>query len=279
MNGPSHTFVAMLAMACLGDDERRILYPRWSGIEAGATLSDEFRIMWEVREAGSKNRELVHRCFVDSTDTKDHGCVTRALHHAEGSVSFIRSYLSGELKDAYNEEQFLEDLGMFMGVAGHHVADLCTPVHVGHRMDYEKVGAKSRAAFHRKVWLVRINLPHRPTGKRLYFRVSRYCHVSVFLRRAIERDIGRLLKQCVVKMSPAESADLSRDYFWAIAQETYDAGFLRLKSFCQDGDEEALLEIASGSISRAVRHTRNVWHIVLSRTKMTERKWSLQPLL
>ena len=245
MNGPSHTFVAMLAMACLDDNERGILYPRWGGIEAGATLSDEFRIMWEPRESGSKDRELVHRCFVDSDDPKDHGCVTRALDYSEGSISFIQSYLKGELDSSYNEEEFLENLGMFLGVASHHVTDLCTPVHVGHKMDYEKVGAKSRAASHKKV----------------------------------ERDIGRLLKQCVVQMFPVELVDFSREYFWTIAQETWDTAFLRLETVYRDKDEGALLEIASSSITRAVRHTRDIWHTVLSCTKMTERKWSLQPVL
>ncbi len=117
----------MVAMACLDDEERRILYPRWAGIEAGATLSDDFRVMWEPVSAQVQDRELVHRCYVDSDDPKDHGCITRALDHSEGSISFARSYLAGELQGSYNEEEFLENLGMFMGVLSHHVADLCTP--------------------------------------------------------------------------------------------------------------------------------------------------------
>ena len=63
MNGDSHCLVANFSMACLSPDERHILYPRWGGIEAGATLSDQFRIMWEPIEPGSKDRQLVHRCF------------------------------------------------------------------------------------------------------------------------------------------------------------------------------------------------------------------------
>ena len=76
MNGPTHKLVAGLAMALLGEDERDILYPRWSCVEAGSTLSDELRIMWEPRDVASQDRELVHRCFVDSDNPKDHGCVT-----------------------------------------------------------------------------------------------------------------------------------------------------------------------------------------------------------
>jgi hypothetical protein len=244
MNGNTHTLVAMLALACLHRDERYILYPRWGGIESGATLSDEFRIMWEPTTAGAKSRELVHRSFVDSNDPKNHGCITRALDHSEGSVSFIRSYLDGEL-DKYTEDEFLENLGMFLGVASHHIADLCTPVHVGHTMDYKRVGAKSRAAFHRKV----------------------------------ENDMERLAHQCSLKLFPAAVTEISRDHFWKIARETYNTAFVQLEAIYHDHDEDGLLEMVSLSISRAVGHTRDVWHTILSGAAMTDRTWSMQPLL
>ena len=78
MDGKTHCLAANLALACLEQRARHILYPRWGGIEAGATLSDEFRIMWEIREAGSTERHLIHRCFVDSDDPRNHGCVLHA---------------------------------------------------------------------------------------------------------------------------------------------------------------------------------------------------------
>ena len=56
MDGSSHRLVANLALACLNGEERGILYPRWRGIESGATLSDDFRIMWEPAEAGDVAR-------------------------------------------------------------------------------------------------------------------------------------------------------------------------------------------------------------------------------
>jgi hypothetical protein len=139
MLGNSHCFVAMISMACLSEQQRRILYPRWGGIEAGATLSDHFRIMWEPDSPNSKKKSLVHRCYIDSKDPKDHGCVVRALDHSAGSIDFIRSYFKGELVGAYNEIEFLENLGMFLGVASHHISDLCTPPHVGHKIDFKKL--------------------------------------------------------------------------------------------------------------------------------------------
>lgn len=244
MNGTTHDLVAMLAMACLNTTERHILYPRWGGIESGATLSDEFRIMWEPVAAGRKERELVHRCFVDSDNPKDHGCITRALDHSEGSVSFIQSCLSGGLS-GYTEDEFLENLGMYLGVASHHIADLCTPVHVGHQMDYKRARARSRSAFHKKV----------------------------------EKDIERLAPKCSLRLYPPELVELSKDFFWGIAQETYKTVFLPLEAIYYDHDEGGLLDIVSLAVSRAVRHTRDVWHTVLSNTAMTDRTWSMQPLL
>ena len=50
MNGDAHVLVANLALAFIDEAQRHILYPRWGGIESGATLSDHFRIMWEIEE-------------------------------------------------------------------------------------------------------------------------------------------------------------------------------------------------------------------------------------
>lgn len=245
MNGTTHRLVAMLALASLDDNQRQILYPRWRGIDAGSTLSDDFRIMWEPKDAENQDRELVHRCYVDSVDPKDHGGVTRSLDHSEGSISFIQSYMDGELEGSYNEDEFLENLGMFLGVLCHHVADMCTPVHVGHKIDYAQLGMRSWKALHGKV----------------------------------ERDFGRLAFRCSLQLFPARLVDLSRNHFWSIAQETYDSAFTKLEWAYQTDGDKVLLELVSTCIASAVRHTRDIWHTILHRTDMTARKWSMQPLL
>jgi hypothetical protein len=51
MIGDNHILVANLALVSLPTKERYILFPRWGGLEAGATLSDHFRIMWETEES------------------------------------------------------------------------------------------------------------------------------------------------------------------------------------------------------------------------------------
>jgi hypothetical protein len=245
MNGSSHRLVANLALACLNGKQRGILFPRWGGIEAGANLSDEFRIMWEPVEAGSKAKQLVHRCYVDSDNPKDHGCMTRALDHAEGSIGFINDYLAGELEGAYTEDEFLENLGMFLGIACHHICDLCSPVHVGHKIDYKSLGYKSFARFHGRV----------------------------------ERDLERLSKQVSLKLRKPKSVKFTNEYFWGIAQETHDKVFLRLEDAYTSKAKEILSELASSSVSLAVNHTVDTWHTIISATKMQDRDWSMQPLL
>jgi len=241
MLGKSHQLVANLSLACLNQKERHIMYPRWGGIESGATLSDEFRIMWEIEEVGSDKKQLVHRCYVDSQDTKNHGCITRALNHAEGCIGFIETYS----KEDSSEEEFLENLGMLMGITSHHIADLCTPVHVGHKIDFRNLGCSSLSRFHNKV----------------------------------ERDIFRFHNKSSMRFSKPKLVDLSEKYFWNIANETYNTIFLELYDIYKTKDEVSIIEISSQVISNAVKHTTDVWHTILHKTKMTNKKWTMQPLI
>lgn len=244
MNGDSHRFVANIALACLDIKQRHILYPRWGGIEAGATLSDDFRIMWEPESADAKTRQLVHRYYVDSKDPQDHGCVTRALDHAEGTIGFITEHQEGTL-DGYTEEQFLENMGMFLGILCHHVADLCSPVHVGHKIDFRALGHGSLKKFH----------------------------------NVVERDIDRRRSNARIQLVRPKRVAISKRYLRGIADETYQEYFTRLHDLYESGNEAGLDRMASGALSSAVKHTACLWHTILARTKMTEREWSQQPLL
>ncbi|MBI9055115.1 MAG: hypothetical protein JEY96_14935 [Bacteroidales bacterium] len=245
MLGKSHILVANLSLACLSQKERHLLYPRWGGIESGATLSDEYKIMWELESLDSKLKQLVHRCWIDSKDSKNHGCITRAINHAEGSISFINDYLNGDLEGAYNEVEFLENLGMFIGITSHHIADLCTPVHVGHKIDFKALGYSSLSKFHGKV----------------------------------ERDIFRCQNQSLIKLFKPKIVKLSSKYFWSIAKETHKNFFLDLPSLYNKKDTDLIIDMSSQILSNAVMHTSNVWHTILHNTKMLEKKWSMQPLI
>ena len=68
MNGKCHRLVANVALSRLVMEERHILMPRWGGIETGSTLSDDFRVMWEIIEPGRDEKQLIHRCYIDSDD-------------------------------------------------------------------------------------------------------------------------------------------------------------------------------------------------------------------
>lgn len=245
MNGNTHVLVANLALALLPEKERHILYPRWGGIEAGATLSDHFRMMWEIESPEIPKRQLIHRCYVDSDDKKNHGCVTHAFSYSDGSLSFIEDFKKGELKGAYTEDSFLENLGMFLGVTSHHIADLCTPVHVGHKIDFQSLGFAKLNKLHAKV----------------------------------ERDISRLEEKAPLKFTEPALIELSKEYFWGIASETYEMAFLKLGMIYSRNDDDMKVEMVSDAISGAVNHTANVWHTVLVKTGMLDRGWSMQPLL
>ena len=237
--------IANLALACLNIKERHILFPRWGGIESGSTLSDEFRIMWEPQSIENKTKQLVHRYYVDSPDPKDHGGVTRAWDHASGSIHFIEDYIENPADSGYTEDEFLENLGMFLGVASHHIADLCTPVHVGHKIDYSKLKKRNKKSFHQQV----------------------------------ERDIDRFSRKVAVQLFTPKKIKLSQEYFKSIAIETYNDTFIKLETIYSTPAAEEIMIMVSQVLSNSVRYTADVWHTILSSTKMLHRKWSMQPVL
>ena len=236
MKGDSHCLVANLALASLPEKERHILYPRWGGIEAGATMSDYFRIMWEIEDVKNNRKQLVHRCYIDSEDSKDHGCVKRALDYSEGSIGFINDYTKDN--SGYTEDEFLENLGMFLGVVSHHISDLCTPVHVGHLINYKSLGFKTLARFHNQV----------------------------------ENDIWKFERRCNIVLPKLVKVEINRDYFWNIAKDTYNNLFLKLPSIYNNKDDNPKVTMTSNILTNAIKHTTVMWHTILKETKMTTRK-------
>jgi hypothetical protein len=246
MNGYCHELVALIALANLEPAHRQILSARWRGIEAGSTMSDYFRVMWDIVAPTGNEKHLIHRCFVDSDNPKDHGCAIHAYDYATGCSGFIEQYMAGELDDAYTtEESFLENLGMYLGIVSHHIADMCTPVHVGHKMDYRRAGSESARKFH-----------------------SRF-----------ERQMGRLARQATVSLRKPARTPLTQDYFWEIAHSTYEDLFLPLEQIYADNDLEGLQEVTSEAISRSIRCTADVWHTVMADSEIRSRKWSQEPFI
>lgn len=201
--------------------------------------------MWEKIDPSRGEKQLVHRCFIDSEDPKNHGCVTRAHEHAIGCVGFIEQYMADELHDAYTEESFLENLGMFLGITSHHIADICTPVHVGHKMDYRRAGSPSASKFHAR----------------------------------FERQMARLARGATVQLHKPVRVEMNRKYFWNIARSTYEDLFLRLEDIYAKNDQAGLQEVTSEAITRSIRYTADVWHTVMLDSGICNRKWSGRPLV
>jgi hypothetical protein len=134
---------------------------------------------------------------------------------------------------------------MFLGVVCHHISDLCSPVHVGHKLNVKSLGYPTLSKFHNKV----------------------------------ERDILRFQTRSTIDISKPKVIKISDKYFWKIAKETYFDSFLKLHENYSKKDKMLLIDMTSKALSNAVKHTVNVWHTILHKTKMVERKWSMQPLI
>ena len=241
MRRNSHLLIAMMAMSCLSTKERYILYPRWAGIDDGATFSDDFRIMWEADILNSNEKVLVHRCYVDSNLNKDHGCSHRTFMYADGAIDFIEKCSNDSVSTS--EEEFLETLGLYLGIICHHIGDLCTPLHVIKNVSTKEMKFKSRKSLHDRM----------------------------------ERDFDKCSLEALVKLEKAEKVELSQEYFWEIAKYTHENYSTKLPEIYQSKD--SIHQMVSDLLSKAIKHTRDVWHTVLHESKMTDRNWSFQTLV
>ena len=64
-------------------------------------------------------------------------------------------------------------------------------------------------------------------------------------------------------------ATLSDEYFWNIVNDTYNNIFLKLEDVYETKNEPFMIDISSKVVSNAVKHTTDVWHTILHKTKMT----------
>ena len=236
--------IAAIALACLDEECHQILYPRWRGILDGATLTDDTRAYWDPM-GDTKRKHLVHRCFVDSDDPKDHGAIEHLFNYSTGTVEFVPLFLNGSLKDAYDEVSFLENFGMYIGIVSHHICDLCTPVHVGHKLNYERLGFPSLSRFHSQV----------------------------------ERDIAQYVRTGQVTIPEPSKVSLTEEYFWMIAKTTYAEHFTVLEDIYRDKDQEAVIAMSRRVSSRALKHTVDVWSTIISESGIKEHKWTTEPLI
>jgi hypothetical protein len=105
-----------------------------------------------------------------------------------------------------------------------------------------------------------------------------YSSLSRFHNK-VERDIFRFQNKSSIKFSKPKLVELSDKYFWTIANDTYNNIFLKLEAIYKTKAEPSMIDISSQVVSNAVKHTTDVWHTILHKTKMTKRKWTMQPLI
>ena len=58
-----------------------------------------------------------------------------------------------------------------------------------------------------------------------------------------------------------------------------DAFPIRLEDIYVGNDESSKIDMTSMVISESLKHMADVWHTILTRSGMTDRKWSYKPLL
>ena len=95
----------------------------------------------------------------------------------------------------------------------------------------------------------------------------------------VERDIDRSLFSSQIQFYKPKIVNLTKPYFKSIAQNTYNNHFLNIENIYFDKNKEEVQKMVSQILSNSIKYTTDVWHTVLSKSKMTDRKWSMQPLL
>ncbi len=232
VNRLAHLRVAALAADAMPAEHGTTMGRLWEGIDTGATLPDELHILWEPDEQeGVVNRVLMHRCYVDSENPRDRGCPLQIVRYATGTSNFVELYASGELEGVYDEEEFLLNAGAYLGMVAHHIADLCTPVHVGRHLDLSGTRFSSMKGFHSRV----------------------------------EADLDRAAKT-VDTVLPYRSrpAELTHVHFEDVARRTYGESFVKLpEAYSEQSDASARVVLLAACVVNAARITADTWLAVL----------------
>lgn len=152
MRGASHLAIVKLAASVMPTEYSGFLSRLQEGIKEGASLTDEFRWYWEMDDGNVGRRIRMHRCYMDSDDHRDHGCPVQIVRYATGIPGLLEGWVDGTLADLYDDDElFFLNAGSYFGIVSHHIADLCTPVHVGHAVHPTVFGYRSRAGLHSRV--------------------------------------------------------------------------------------------------------------------------------
>lgn len=237
MRAAAHLRVVSLAVEVMPRPFAALLGRLREGIECGATLPDEFRSYWDVDGGPGRNRVLMHRCYVDSEERRDHGCPVQVRRYVEGAPRFFEDWAEGKLNGCYDVESFALNAGAFLGVLSHHVCDLWTPVHVGCSIPPSALGYKTRAGLHSRV----------------------------------EADLDRAARRVDTILPYAPSKlDLTVGALETVAQAVFDRYYLRLSGiYPAAGSPDVRAQFLEPCIRGAAQSTADAWLTVLRAVRAT----------
>ncbi len=140
MDGLTHIWVCVKAKALLPEGFQVFLQQEWDWLECAVTLPDS-HLRYDTTNADEldtefKKRFPVHRYNCDAQVPHGYGLVGQAWRYFEGSISFIQDCRDGVTS---NPNYYYGQTAFYMGMLCHFIGDLCTPVHVGSRLDHQLV--------------------------------------------------------------------------------------------------------------------------------------------
>lgn len=236
MMGDTHERVAARALDRVPTWLQQVLRPQWDWLQGGATLTDFARTFWEPSDSvGEGKRALVHRYYLDSPRPEDKGTVSQIINYAFGTMSYIEEDGQNTLSEA-ERRLFHGQVALQFGIISHHIADLCTPVHLGDALKPQLEQLTSQRNFHS------------------------------YYERALERYSRQARLDTHRK---AEEIPLEPHTFESIARRIYQEVYLRLPSLYADQSQHLgeIQALARCCFATAVETTSDVWYTVATQTR------------
>ncbi len=229
--GNTHERIAAKALDYEPGWLQGILRPQWEWLQGGATLTDLARTYWEPDDSLDKGQSsLVHSYFIDKADPRRRGAIAQIIRYVKGTVSFIEE-VGKEAEGWESRDQFHGQVALYLGILSHHIADLNTPVHVGHALNSELERITSNKDFHK------------------YY----------------ERELEKYSRQAdLISHREPNSVRLESATFETMARKTYEEVYLQLPSFYanREENENQIRELAHSCFVRAVEITADLWYTI-----------------
>lgn len=163
-----------------------------------------------------------HRYYYDEDSDKKGGLVGYLFQYIDGTINYIQD---GDINDGI-------DWAGHLGMISHFIGDICTPVHVGSKLNKELIG------------------------------------ISKNIHSKIERDMEKYSKSLSIQELPnPKTIDVSYDNIFSFGRNIYSKYYLNLKSIYSNNVVEAMCyEI----YQLAVYTNTRIWNTMLLSTGVSE---------